>query len=441
MATNTYVALATTTISGTSTNSITFSSIPQGYTDLVLVTNLNNIGGVAVLRGQINGDTATNYSSTALNGDGSSASSGRQSNVNAFYMTYQGHVNSTKGVGIYNFPNYSNTTTFKTVLSRSSNASIGVDAIVSTWRSTAAITSITILNDRAEYWTAGSTFSIYGIKAQVTPGTAKATGGTITYDAYGNVYHTFTGNGTFTPSQALTCDYLVVAGGGGGGSAGSAGGRGAGGGGAGGYRASFGSISGGGAALESPLAVTASTPYVITVGGGGSVAANDGGANGASSTFATVTSTGGGGGGGWNNPLTIAAKAGGSGGGAQDGIVGNTSGGAGISGQGYRGGNNAGNGGGTGGSGGGGAGGIAFDQTGAQYLSGTAGGVGVALATASTTTTYAVGANGGGTSGNVVGAAGTANTGNGGGGASGGSGTILGGVGGSGVVIIRYSGV
>jgi hypothetical protein len=54
--------------------------------------------------------------------------------------------------------------------------------------------------------------NLYGIKAQVTPGTAKATGGTITYDQSGNVIHTFTSSGTFTPSEALSCDYLVVAG-------------------------------------------------------------------------------------------------------------------------------------------------------------------------------------------------------------------------------------
>lgn len=161
----TYHPIATYTVSGTTSNDFTFTSIPQTYTDLVIVSNLNNIGSAAVLRGKFNGDNASNYSSTALLGDGSSASSGRQSNVDAFYLSYAAHINSTKGAGIYHFLNYTNTNTFKTVLSRSSNASMGVDAIVSLWRSTAAITSIRILNDRAEYWAAGSTITLYGIKA------------------------------------------------------------------------------------------------------------------------------------------------------------------------------------------------------------------------------------------------------------------------------------
>ena len=44
----------------------------------------------------------------------------------------------------------------------------------------------------------------------------KATGGTVTSDST-YWYHTFTSNGTFTPSQALSCDVVVVAGGAGGG--------------------------------------------------------------------------------------------------------------------------------------------------------------------------------------------------------------------------------
>lgn len=161
----TYEPIATYTVSGTSTNTLTFSSIPSTYTDLIIVANLNDITAVAVLRGRFNGDTATNYSSTAVHGDGSTAGSSRQGNVNAFYMTYQGHVGTAKGVGIYHVLNYADTTTYKTIISRASNTGLGVDIISSLWRSTAAITSITVLNDRAEYWTAGSTLTLYGIKA------------------------------------------------------------------------------------------------------------------------------------------------------------------------------------------------------------------------------------------------------------------------------------
>ena len=49
---------------------------------------------------------------------------------------------------------------------------------------------------------------------------AKATGGTITFSG-GYYYHTFTSNGTFTPTADITCDVLRIAGGGGASSGGS----------------------------------------------------------------------------------------------------------------------------------------------------------------------------------------------------------------------------
>lgn len=266
MATNTYVALDKITL-GTTTTSVTFNSIPATYTDLIMVANLS-AAAITYSSIRFNGDTGTNYSLTDLYGTGSGAVSSRQSNVTS------GGASSTEGSGttlIYQINNYSNTTTYKTALARNSNSSNNVVASVSLWRNTAAINSITLFTGTGTGWAVGSTFSLYGIKAQVVPGTAKATGGTITYDAYGNVIHTFTSSGTFTPSVALSCDYLVVAGGGGGGQFGPGGGGG-----------------GGGYLTGTGLSVAA-TGYSITVGGAGSV-----GSAGTNSIFSSITSAGGG---------------------------------------------------------------------------------------------------------------------------------------------------
>jgi hypothetical protein len=59
--------------------------------------------------------------------------------------------------------NYSNTTTYKTILARSNNAGIGLDAIVSLWRSTAAINTVNVLADTN--FEAGTSFTLYGIAA------------------------------------------------------------------------------------------------------------------------------------------------------------------------------------------------------------------------------------------------------------------------------------
>jgi len=163
---NTYVALATNTL-GTAASSVTFSSIPGTYTDLVLVSSVLTtvIGGVDIHM-TFNSDTGSNYSRTYISGNGSSATSNRQSSVAYIRINQVSYPdnNSIATVGITNIQNYANSTTNKTVLTRSSNASDGVDAVVGLWRNTAAITTITLTGNGGNF-AVGSTFSLYGILA------------------------------------------------------------------------------------------------------------------------------------------------------------------------------------------------------------------------------------------------------------------------------------
>jgi hypothetical protein len=160
----TYEPIATTTTSG-SASSVTFSSITGTYTDLVIVVNAGGSTN-ADLHIQFNADTGSNYSRTVLSGSGSAASSGRQSSVTYIRVDNLGYLNTTFPAfnAIINVMNYSNTTTNKTVVSRTNNASTGVDASVGLWRSTAAITSVVLFPDTGTL-TNGSTFTLYGIKA------------------------------------------------------------------------------------------------------------------------------------------------------------------------------------------------------------------------------------------------------------------------------------
>jgi hypothetical protein len=154
---STYEPIATQTL-GSATSTITFSSIPSTYTDLVLVIDgtMATAGGNQI---RVNGDTATNYSTTVLYGDGSAAYSfGVNNNNNAASL----YMNTAQSNALIHFMNYSNTTTYKTILSRS-NSNEFVSARVALWRSTAAINSITILS--ANNYNTGSTFTLYGIKA------------------------------------------------------------------------------------------------------------------------------------------------------------------------------------------------------------------------------------------------------------------------------------
>lgn len=157
----TYEPISTQTVSGTSTSTITFSSIPQTYTDLVLVSVVTQSADVGSnLR--FNSDTGTNYSYTRLAGTGSSANSERVANLTLIPFSF-GTLNQLTNV-IWQIQNYSNTTTYKTAISRNNNTYDWLGSLVALWRSTSAISTVSF-NVASGYIVAGSTFTLYGIKA------------------------------------------------------------------------------------------------------------------------------------------------------------------------------------------------------------------------------------------------------------------------------------
>jgi hypothetical protein len=156
----TYTPIATATGTGSATT-ITFSSIPSTYTDLVLIINGSGASGSYNATLQFNGDTGSNYSFTYLVGNGSIVQIGRNTNypyVVAGYMP-SGTVSTT----IVNINNYSNTTTYKTTLSRENTANSETGAWVNLWRNTAAINSIAVIN--SGNWSSTTTATLYGIKS------------------------------------------------------------------------------------------------------------------------------------------------------------------------------------------------------------------------------------------------------------------------------------
>jgi len=165
---NTYVALATNTLSSSAT-SITFSSISGAYTDLVLVCNVIGVGANTDENCsiQVNGDTGSNYSMTRLRANGTTASSDRDTSATsaiAGIITVKTTDDGTRSNVIVNFQNYSNATTYKTWLSRSNSALYSVQAMVNLWRSTAAITSIKLYLSSGNI-ASGATATLYAIKA------------------------------------------------------------------------------------------------------------------------------------------------------------------------------------------------------------------------------------------------------------------------------------
>jgi hypothetical protein len=163
----TYVPIATYTLAS-SASTVTFGSgqtIPQTYTDLVLVMNfVQTTSGSPVI--VFNSDTTSTYSITNLTGSGSSAASNRETNIHNYYsFDYIATSTTNPNLSIIDIMNYSNTTTYKTVLERANNASSGTGAMVGLYQNTNAIKQIDITRQSGGYWSAGSTFTLYGIKA------------------------------------------------------------------------------------------------------------------------------------------------------------------------------------------------------------------------------------------------------------------------------------
>jgi len=437
---NTFVKIETVTVGSGGAASIAFSSIPQTYTDLKLVFSLrsNRTGAINdFVKIAVNG-SFTSYTATWVGGTGSGVSAYTQSsaaNIVGDCPAADATASIFSNNEIY-MPNYT-TANYKSLsadsVSEHDNTGGIQDLLAGLRANSDAITSLSFTPGVGTLFLQYSSATLYGIGNVTASGPAKATGGIITYDT-SYVYHTFPWSGTFTPTQSITADYLVVAGAGGGGGPGVSGG---GGGGAGGVRCTVGATGGGGS-LETALSLTAQA-YTVTVGAGGAGGGdNTNGTSGSNSVFSTITSTGGG----------ASANGGGSngstGGGGGSGAGG--TGGAATANQGFAGGDG---GGGTRSGGGGGGAGVA--GTVASGSGAGAGGNGITTSISGTSTTYAGGGggahgtggssanggSGGGGNGGAPATSGTANTGGGGGGRR--TYGASGGTGGSGIVIVRYA--
>ena len=166
----TYEPIATSTIASDG-QGWDFTSIPSTYTDLRLVIYgrgtyaSTTFGGY----GRFNNDSGSNYSYSRLFSDGTAQSQGA-SNQDTFGVGELPSANATANVfgqTVIDILNYSNTTTFKTILVRTSTitSSSYTFTYVNLWRNTAAINRITFGTAGLNSMKAGSMATLYGIKA------------------------------------------------------------------------------------------------------------------------------------------------------------------------------------------------------------------------------------------------------------------------------------
>jgi hypothetical protein len=158
------------------TQQLTFSSIPQTYTDLVLRMSYRtdasgSFGSNPALR--LNSDATANYGYTNIDGNGTSASSTTETSINALYMQSSDSSSNTANTFTSNevyISNYTSTvckqiSQFKTAEQNATGAEMHVFA--SLYRGTSAISTILIgpsSNIISNNFVTGSSFYLYGIK-------------------------------------------------------------------------------------------------------------------------------------------------------------------------------------------------------------------------------------------------------------------------------------
>ena len=168
----TYQAIASQVLSSTAA-SVTLSSIPNTYTDLVLKisSRTNQAGLYDTISYTVNGNTGNIYSYTLLRGNGSAASSTNLTASQPGFMQLGADGNnataSTFGIAELYIPNYTASTNKQFAYTGASETNAATGVWVATGgmltQTTAAISSITLSMLLGTAFLAGSRFDLYGL--------------------------------------------------------------------------------------------------------------------------------------------------------------------------------------------------------------------------------------------------------------------------------------
>ena len=161
MPTPTYDLIASNVL-GSATASVTFSSIPATYRDLVLVaTATSSSNDVPFIR--FNSDSSSIYSGLTMNGDGGTAYSSTQSSPFSYAGFWNSQITTDATLAKIQIMDYSATDKHKTFISRLDQAIFGrTAAYAHRFGTTTAISSLTF-SMLSGTFSAGSSFYLYGI--------------------------------------------------------------------------------------------------------------------------------------------------------------------------------------------------------------------------------------------------------------------------------------
>jgi hypothetical protein len=153
-----YIPLATVTL-GSAISSVTFSSIPATYRDLIVVINGTIVSSSDIFY-RLNADSGANYSNVWMFGSSTTNGSSRNTGVNQGVTHYAD--SGSRFTSTFVIMDYSATDKHKTAISRG-NSTTGLSiSYASRWANTAAVTSL-ICGALGTNLSSGTTISLYGI--------------------------------------------------------------------------------------------------------------------------------------------------------------------------------------------------------------------------------------------------------------------------------------
>jgi hypothetical protein len=163
---NTYIPIATTTVGAGGASSISFTSIPQTYTDLVVLISARSTGADGNIMIRFN-SSSSNFSQIRLYGDGTTAGGYGTYGEWSAWAANTGQTASTFGNSIIYIPNYTwsnNKLLSSLAVAENNAASTDMTAGAELWSNTAAITSISFVMGSSYNFAQYSTATLYGIK-------------------------------------------------------------------------------------------------------------------------------------------------------------------------------------------------------------------------------------------------------------------------------------
>ena len=164
---STYIKIATVTVPLiTGATSLSFTSIPNTYTDLCLKLSARN--SIDTLNQYISlNSSTTNFSSKIVYGSGSAAGSSTQTDNWAFATEPSSYTANTFGSQEFYFPNYAGSAnkSFSSDLVTENNATtVYMGLAAGLWSNTSAITSITLTSAATSFYVQYTSATLYGIK-------------------------------------------------------------------------------------------------------------------------------------------------------------------------------------------------------------------------------------------------------------------------------------